>query len=60
MIGDNLSTDIEFGLGSGVRTLLVFGGVTRKDQVFGDDASPTVPDFVMESLGDFAVLAKDA
>ncbi len=28
MVGDNLSTDIEFGLNSGVRTLLVFGGLS--------------------------------
>lgn len=26
MVGDNLATDIEFGINSGVRTLLVFGG----------------------------------
>lgn len=58
MVGDNLSTDIEFGLASGVRTLLVMGGVTKREQVFGDDASKTVPDFVMESFGDFAALAK--
>ncbi len=59
MVGDNLSTDIEFGLGSGVRTLLVMGGVTKREQVLGPDPSPTVPDFVMESLGDLAVLAKE-
>ena len=58
MVGDNLSTDIEFGLGSGVRTVLVFGGVTSKDQIFGDNPSKTVPDFIVESLGDLAVLAK--
>lgn len=58
MVGDNLLTDIEFGINSGVRTLLVMGGVTRRDQVFGDNPSPTKPDFVMESFGDLAVLAK--
>ncbi len=103
MVGDNLSTDIEFGINSGVRTLLVMGGtsslhllsplyiaflshpvssgmlsglfkspymdvklianhqppgVTKREQIFGDQPSPTVPDFVMESFGDFAVLAK--
>lgn len=58
MVGDNLSTDIEFGLGSGVRTLLVMGGVTKREQVFGPDHSKTVPDLVMESFGDFAVLSK--
>ncbi len=26
MVGDNLSTDIQFGINSGVRTLLVMGG----------------------------------
>jgi 4-nitrophenyl phosphatase len=57
MIGDNLSTDIEFGHNSGVRTLLVMGGVTKREQVFGDSPSHVVPDFVVESLGDFAVLA---
>jgi 4-nitrophenyl phosphatase len=58
MVGDNLSTDIEFGLNSGVRTLLVMGGVTKREQVFGDNASPIVPDFVMESFGDLAALAR--
>lgn len=58
MVGDNLSTDIEFGLGSGVRTLLVMGGVTKWDHVFGPEPSKTVPDFVMGSLGDLAVLAE--
>jgi 4-nitrophenyl phosphatase len=58
MVGDNLSTDIEFGLNSGVRTLLVMGGVTKREQVFGDSPDKTVPDFVMESFGNFAQLAE--
>jgi 4-nitrophenyl phosphatase len=58
MIGDNLSTDIEFGHNSGVRTLLVMGGVTAREQVFGDSPSHVMPDFVVESLGDLAVLAE--
>ncbi|GFZ45730.1 4-nitrophenylphosphatase [Saitozyma sp. JCM 24511] len=58
MVGDNLSTDIEFGHNSGVRTLLVMGGVTAREQVFGDSPSHVVPDFVVESLGDLAVLAE--
>lgn len=58
MVGDNLSTDIEFGLNSGVRTLLVMGGVTKREQVYGSSPSSTIPDMVMESFGDFAVLAK--
>ncbi|WWD16105.1 hypothetical protein CI109_100530 [Kwoniella shandongensis] len=59
MVGDNLSTDIEFGLNSGVRTLLVMGGVTPREAVFGDNPSHVVPDLVMESFGDLAILAKD-
>ncbi|ORY28272.1 HAD-like domain-containing protein [Naematelia encephala] len=59
MVGDNLATDIEFGINSGVRTLLVMGGVTKREQVFGDDPSPVKPDFVMESFGQFATLAQD-
>jgi 4-nitrophenyl phosphatase len=58
MIGDNLSTDIEFGQNSGVRTLLVMGGVTMREQVFGDSPDHIVPDFVIESLGELAILAK--
>ena len=77
MVGDNLSTDIEFGLNSGVRTLLVMGGkstspffahgfesitkpcpgVTKRELVYGPSPSSTVPDMVMESFGDFAILA---
>ena len=58
MVGDNLLTDIQFGLNSGVRTLLVMGGVTKREAVFGDKPSEVVPDFVMESFGDLAVLDK--
>ena len=58
MVGDNLSTDIEFGLNSGVRTLLVMGGVTKREAVFGDDPSPIVPDCVVESFGDLSALAR--
>jgi 4-nitrophenyl phosphatase len=58
MVGDNLLTDIEFGLNSGVRTLLVMGGVTKRDQVYGEKPDKVVPDMVIESLGHLAVLAK--
>ena len=51
-------TDIEFGLNSGVRTLLVMGGVTKKDQVYGPNPDKVVPDMVIESLGHLAALAK--
>ena len=58
MVGDNLLTDIQFGINSGVRTLLVMGGVTKHEQVFGETASSIKPDFVMNSFGDFSKLAK--
>lgn len=58
MVGDNLLTDIEFGLNSGVRTLLVMGGVTKHEQIYGPNPDKVVPDMVMESLGHLAVLAK--
>jgi len=53
-----LLTDIEFGLNSGVRTLLVMGGVTKYEQVYGDNPDKVVPDMVMDTLGHLAVLAK--
>ncbi|KAL1405473.1 hypothetical protein Q8F55_009105 [Vanrija albida] len=56
MVGDNLLTDIAFGNNSGLRTLLVMGGVTHKDQIYGDKPSDILPTFVVESLGDLAVL----
>jgi 4-nitrophenyl phosphatase len=59
MVGDNLLTDIAFGNNSGVRTLLVMGGVTHKEEVYGDSPSDIVPSFVMESLGDLTQLLKN-
>jgi 4-nitrophenyl phosphatase len=58
MVGDNLLTDIEFGLNSGVRTLLVMGGVTKEDQIYGPNPDKVVPDMVIESLGHLAALTK--
>ncbi|ODN83266.1 hypothetical protein L202_01437 [Cryptococcus amylolentus CBS 6039] len=58
MVGDNLATDIEFGLNSNIRTLLVMGGVTKHEQVYGENPSKVVPDMVINSLGDLAVLAR--
>lgn len=55
----NLATDIKFSSTCGMRSLLVMGGVTHKEEVYGENPSPVVPTFVMESLGDFAQLLKN-
>ncbi|KAG8694732.1 hypothetical protein FRC08_008296 [Ceratobasidium sp. 394] len=47
-----------FGKNGGLDTLLVLSGVTHKSDISGPNASPIVPDYVVDSLGDFAVLAK--
>ncbi|OWT41389.1 4-nitrophenyl phosphatase [Cryptococcus neoformans] len=57
MVGDNLATDIAFGRNSKIRTLLVMGGVTKYEQVFGENPNEVVPDLVMNSFGDLAMLA---
>ncbi|CAE6472692.1 unnamed protein product [Rhizoctonia solani] len=58
MIGDRLDTDIQFGKNGGLDTLLVLSGVTHLSDISGPNASPVIPDYVVSSLGDFAVLAK--
>ncbi|WVQ87272.1 hypothetical protein IAS59_000996 [Cryptococcus gattii] len=58
MIGDNLHTDIEFGINSGIRTLLVMGGVTKYEHIYGENPSPVVPTYVINRAGDLAALAK--
>jgi 4-nitrophenyl phosphatase len=55
MIGDRLDTDIEFGKNGGLSTLLVLTGVTSESDL---RESSIVPDYVMESLGNLAVLAE--
>lgn len=76
MVGDRLDTDILFGKGGGLSTLLVltgtyeygagfcycyiltlaYLGVTKVEQVQGENASPIIPDYVLGSLGDLAIL----
>jgi len=56
MIGDRLDTDILFGKHGGVSTLLVLTGVTKESDISGAQASPIIPDYVLQSLGDLAVL----
>lgn len=52
MVGDRLNTDIQFGKNGGLSTLLVLTGITAESDITGPKASPTVPDFVVQSLGD--------
>ncbi|WVQ81456.1 hypothetical protein IAT38_003580 [Cryptococcus sp. DSM 104549] len=52
MVGDNLYTDVAFGRNSGIRTLLVMGGVTSYEDVYGPGAKDVEPDMVIQSLGD--------
>ncbi|EIM87074.1 2-phosphoglycolate phosphatase [Stereum hirsutum FP-91666 SS1] len=52
MVGDRLNTDIEFGKAGGLSTLLVLSGITSEDELTGPNPSPTVPDYVTDSLGD--------
>lgn len=59
MIGDNLETDILFGINSDITTLLVMTGVTHESMITGEKKSSTVPDYIMQSMGDLAVLANE-
>ncbi|KAF9233830.1 HAD-like domain-containing protein [Melanogaster broomeanus] len=52
MIGDRLNTDILFGQGGGLATLLVLTGITLKEDITGPNASPIVPTYVTQSIGD--------
>jgi len=56
MIGDRLDTDILFGKHGGVSTLLVLTGVTTEEEISGPNPSPITPDYILQSLGDLAVL----
>ena len=49
MIGDRMDTDIVTGIESGMETILVLTGVTRRDMV---DAYPFQPRYIFESVGD--------
>ncbi|PFH47600.1 hypothetical protein AMATHDRAFT_151729 [Amanita thiersii Skay4041] len=59
MVGDRLNTDIEFGHNGGLSTLLVLTGVTSESDISGPNASPTIPDFVVTSLGDLRILDRE-
>ncbi|KAJ3122232.1 hypothetical protein HK098_003000 [Nowakowskiella sp. JEL0407] len=48
MVGDRLDTDIEFGKTGGLKTLLVFSGVTSESDL---QTSSIQPDFTIKTLG---------
>ncbi|KAF9224989.1 2-phosphoglycolate phosphatase [Gyrodon lividus] len=52
MVGDRLNTDILFGQAGGLATLLVLTGITLKEDITGPNASPIVPKYVTQSIGD--------
>ncbi|GAC1433118.1 MAG: HAD-IIA family hydrolase [Ktedonobacteraceae bacterium] len=52
MIGDRMDTDIEAGLESGLRTILVLSGVTAREQV---DRFPYRPTWIRESIAEIEV-----
>ncbi len=52
MIGDRMDTDIESGLESGLRTILVLSGVTARENV---DRFPYRPTWIRESIADIEV-----
>ena len=51
MVGDNLDTDILFGLNNGLKTVLVLSGVTSEEQLANRD-SQTRPHYVCNSIRD--------
>jgi len=59
MVGDRLNTDILFGQNGGIKTLLVFTGITSEDEITGPYPSPIVPDFFTQTLGDFRVVERE-
>ncbi|PPQ68800.1 hypothetical protein CVT26_001715 [Gymnopilus dilepis] len=58
MVGDRLNTDILFGQNGGLATLLVLTGITGEDEITGPNASPIIPNFYTQGLGDFRAVDK--
>ena len=52
MVGDRMDTDIVSGLESGLRTILVLTGVTRREQVAHFPYRPT---WIRDSIADIEV-----
>ncbi len=51
MVGDRLNTDIEFAKEGGIASMLVLTGISKREEIEGEDAK-TVPDYLIDSLGD--------
>ncbi|USS91218.1 TIGR01457 family HAD-type hydrolase [Fructilactobacillus carniphilus] len=52
MVGDNYQTDIKAGMKAGIDTLLVYTGVSKRDQVQKEDRQPT---HEIESFDDWQI-----
>jgi NagD protein len=52
MVGDRMDTDIIGGTESGMETILVLTGVTRRDEV---ERFPYRPTYIVESVGEIEV-----
>jgi NagD protein len=52
MIGDRMDTDIVSGVNSGIETILVLTGVTKRDEI---ERYPYRPTYVTEAIGDVAL-----
>jgi len=50
MVGDNLDTDVRFGVNCGLDTLLVLSGVSSRDDVARSDVKPT---YIADTIADF-------
>ncbi|TMW60886.1 hypothetical protein Poli38472_000928 [Pythium oligandrum] len=50
MVGDRLSTDIEFGRRGGVNTLLVLSGVTQESEIPHISDPAQIPDYYVDSV----------
>ena len=50
MVGDNLSTDIQFGINAGIDTALVLTGVTTRDMLNKEGC--VKPTYVLDSIAD--------
>lgn len=52
MIGDKLSTDIQFGINAGIKTALVETGCNSRKDIENSAENPTgaIPDYILVNL----------